>query len=45
MTMAHAAREYALFQSWDVIMGGLRERYQRVIDNHARLLTASAAAR
>ena len=27
--MARAAREYALSQSWDAIMGGLRERYQR----------------
>jgi glycosyltransferase involved in cell wall biosynthesis len=31
-TMAAAARSYALSQSWDAIMGQLRERYQRVID-------------
>ena len=43
--MASAAREYALSQSWDAIMGGLRERYQRVIDDRARMLTASAATR
>ena len=43
--MARAAREYALSQSWDAIMGGLRERYQRVIDERDRLLTASATAR
>ena len=30
--MAEAAREYALSQSWDAIMGGLRDRYLRVID-------------
>ena len=34
--MARAAREYALSQSWDAIMGGLRERYQRVIDERDR---------
>ena len=45
MAMARAAREYAVSQSWDAIMGGLRERYQRVIDEHARPLTASAVAR
>ena len=43
--MARAAREYAVSQSWDSIMGGLRERYQRVIAERARRLTASAAAR
>jgi glycosyltransferase involved in cell wall biosynthesis len=34
--MAAAAREYAVAQSWDAIMGGLRHRYQCVIDegNH-----------
>ncbi len=30
--MAAAARSYALSQSWDAIMGNLRERYQRVLD-------------
>jgi glycosyltransferase involved in cell wall biosynthesis len=43
--MARAAREHALSQSWDAIMGGLRGRYQSVIDERARRLTASAAAR
>jgi glycosyltransferase involved in cell wall biosynthesis len=42
--MAHAAREYALSQSWNTIMGGLRERYRSVIDEHARNLTPSSAA-
>jgi glycosyltransferase involved in cell wall biosynthesis len=45
MAMALAARDYAVSQSWDAIMGGLRERYQRVIDERARTLTASAPAR
>lgn len=31
-TMAASAREFALSQSWDAIMGALRHRYQRVID-------------
>ena len=35
--MAVAAREYALTQSWDAIMAGLRDRYQRVIDERARI--------
>ena len=30
--MATAAREYALSQSWDAIMGELRHRYQIAID-------------
>ena len=30
--MAEAARNYAVSQSWDAIMGGLRDRYQAVID-------------
>jgi glycosyltransferase involved in cell wall biosynthesis len=30
--MAGAARNYAVSQSWDAIMGGLRERYQAVIE-------------
>jgi glycosyltransferase involved in cell wall biosynthesis len=34
--MAQAAREYAVSQSWDAIMGALRERYQRVIDERTR---------
>jgi glycosyltransferase involved in cell wall biosynthesis len=34
--MAQAAREYALTQSWDAIMAGLRERYQSVIETSAR---------
>ena len=43
--MAQAAREYALSQSWDAIMGGLRERYQRVIDERTRTPEACSAAR
>jgi glycosyltransferase involved in cell wall biosynthesis len=42
--MALAAREYALSQSWDAIMGSLRERYLRVIDERARTLVESPAA-
>jgi glycosyltransferase involved in cell wall biosynthesis len=45
MAMAQAARDYALSQSWDAIMGGLRERYQRVIDERASGVAASAAER
>jgi glycosyltransferase involved in cell wall biosynthesis len=33
LRMALAAREYALSQSWDAIMGGLRSRYERVIED------------
>ena len=33
--MADAARNYAISQSWDAIMGGLRERYLAVIDQAA----------
>ena len=42
--MACAAREYAVSQSWDAIMGGLRQRYQQVIDERTRSFTASSAA-
>jgi glycosyltransferase involved in cell wall biosynthesis len=42
--MARAAREYAVSQSWDAIMGGLRERYQRIVDERARNLTTTSAA-
>ncbi len=34
--MAGAARNYAVSQSWDAIMGGLRERYQAVLDRGSR---------
>ena len=34
--MAAAARAYAVAQSWDAIMGGLRHRYQCVIDERGR---------
>ncbi len=34
--MAAAARDYAVAQNWDGIMGGLRHRYQCVIDEGAR---------
>jgi glycosyltransferase involved in cell wall biosynthesis len=43
--MARAAREYAVSQSWDAIMAGLRERYQQVINERTRRFTASVAAR
>ncbi len=43
--MALAAREYALSQSWDAIMGGLRERYQRVIDEPTASIRGVPAAR
>jgi glycosyltransferase involved in cell wall biosynthesis len=33
--MAESARAYALGQTWDAIMGALRERYQRVIGEGA----------
>ena len=31
--MAEAARAYALSQTWEAIMGGLRERYLRIVTN------------
>jgi glycosyltransferase involved in cell wall biosynthesis len=43
--MADTAREYALTQSWDAIMGGLRERYRLVIDERAANLSVSHAGR
>jgi glycosyltransferase involved in cell wall biosynthesis len=41
--MAAAARSYAVSQSWDAIMGGLRERYQAVLDRRAAPRTATPA--
>ena len=41
LTMAAAARAYALSQSWDAIMTGLRRRYEVVIDEHAGAASAS----
>jgi glycosyltransferase involved in cell wall biosynthesis len=41
--MARAARNYAVSQSWDAIMGGLRERYQAVIDQAAAPVATSRA--
>ncbi len=42
--MADAARRYALSQSWDAIMGGLRARYQHIIDEQpARHITGRMA--
>jgi glycosyltransferase involved in cell wall biosynthesis len=38
--MAEAARAYAVSQTWDAIMGGLRHRYQCVIDEHAALVSS-----
>jgi glycosyltransferase involved in cell wall biosynthesis len=43
--MAAAAREYALTQSWDAIMGGLRERYLSVIGEHSAKFGESHARR
>ena len=40
--MAEAAREYALSQSWETIMGGLRDRYQRLIDEQAAPVAGGA---
>jgi glycosyltransferase involved in cell wall biosynthesis len=39
--MAEAARSYALSQSWDAIMAGLRHRYQVLIDQRPRQPMAS----
>ncbi len=33
--LADAARAYALTQTWDAIMGGLRDRYLAVVERHA----------
>jgi glycosyltransferase involved in cell wall biosynthesis len=44
--MAEAARNYALCQTWDAIMAGLRERYLRIIDQPvARSVPAAQASR
>jgi glycosyltransferase involved in cell wall biosynthesis len=39
--LAEAARAYALDQSWDAIMGGLRHRYQCVIDGVSTSLNSN----
>ncbi len=39
--MAEAARSYALAQTWDAIMGGLRERYGRVLGDATTLPVTS----
>jgi glycosyltransferase involved in cell wall biosynthesis len=44
-TMARAARDYALTQSWHEIMSGLRDRYQTVIESRESLLTGTAFGR
>ncbi|HMF38605.1 MAG TPA: glycosyltransferase family 1 protein [Isosphaeraceae bacterium] len=41
--MAEAARAYALSQSWDAIMGELRQRYQLAIDFQASASPEAAA--
>jgi phosphatidylinositol alpha 1,6-mannosyltransferase len=41
--MAEAARAYALSQSWDAIMGELRQRYQLAIDFQASAWPEAAA--
>ena len=40
--LADAARAHALTQTWDAIMGGLRDRYLAVVETHAapRLVNA-----
>jgi glycosyltransferase involved in cell wall biosynthesis len=43
--MAGAARRYALSQSWDAIMGGLRDRYERLLDDRARRVDHSPPGR
>jgi glycosyltransferase involved in cell wall biosynthesis len=43
MRMARAAREYALGQSWDAIMAGLRDRYELVVSECRGQLTESLA--
>jgi glycosyltransferase involved in cell wall biosynthesis len=42
--MAEAARAYALSQSWDAIMGELRQRYQLAIDLQASASPEAAAS-
>ena len=45
-TLAHAARAYALTQTWDAIMGRLRDRYEAVVasaDARTKLPMAVAA--
>jgi glycosyltransferase involved in cell wall biosynthesis len=43
--MAAAARRYALSQSWDTIMGGLRDRYQGLIDEQRTPSVAGGTVR
>jgi glycosyltransferase involved in cell wall biosynthesis len=43
--MAEAARQYALSQSWDAIMGGLRRRYQCLIDEQSGRVVGGRAGR
>jgi glycosyltransferase involved in cell wall biosynthesis len=43
--MAEAARRYALSQSWDTIMGGLRDRYQGLIDEQRAPSVAGGTVR
>jgi glycosyltransferase involved in cell wall biosynthesis len=43
--MSNAARSYAQSQSWDVIMSGLRERFQAVIDERAACSETARASR
>jgi hypothetical protein len=39
--MAEAARRYAESQSWDTIMGGLRDRYLSVVEGAGAALAAA----
>jgi glycosyltransferase involved in cell wall biosynthesis len=43
--MAEAARSYALTQTWDAIMGGLRERYRSILGDASTLPLGSYTPR
>jgi glycosyltransferase involved in cell wall biosynthesis len=43
--MAEAARRYAMSQSWDAIMGGLRCRYQNLVEKDPARLIADHSGR
>ncbi|QEH38002.1 GDP-mannose-dependent alpha-mannosyltransferase [Aquisphaera giovannonii] len=42
VAMAHAARAFALTQTWDAIMGGLRDRYEAAIRPEAGVVALAA---
>ena len=43
--MAEAARRYAMSQSWDAIMSGLRCRYQNLVEKDPARLVADHSGR